>query len=67
MPCVQVVHIVCHTLVAHVDLKPTLCKLIDLPLEVIYLLVAQIFLDQRQDHFQGGRRMLEPVLLVVLQ
>jgi hypothetical protein len=48
MPCVQVVKVVCHTPIAHVDLKPTLCELINLPLEVIYLAMAQIFLNQKQ-------------------
>jgi hypothetical protein len=50
VPSVQVVHMICHALVAHVDLEPTLCKLIHFPLKVKDLLVGKIISVQKQKH-----------------
>jgi hypothetical protein len=45
MPCVQVVDIVCDALVAFANLKPTLCKFINFPLEVEYLFIPEVLSD----------------------
>jgi hypothetical protein len=53
VPGVQVMHIICHTLAAHVDLEPTLCELVHFPLKVKDFLVGKIISVQKQKHRQA--------------